>query len=159
MESEVPVCTYAAAGGVVVDGSGQRVLVLVRARRKGPGGSPEIRLPKGHVEPGEARREAALREVREESGLSNLVILADLGRQMVSFTWDGVRYLRDERYFLMAIRSEVRYDRPEAQFERLWLPWADAATRLTFEAEREWVRRAHNAWKDALQNVPDQNSQ
>jgi len=159
MKAEAPLRTYTAAGGVVVDGSGQQVLVLVRAKRSGPGGRPEIRLPKGHIEAGEERGQAALREVHEESGLSNLVILEDLGRQLVSFTWGGVRYLRDEGYFLMVVRSDTEHDRPEPQFERLWLPWAQAATQLTFEAEKEWVRRAQNAWDNALQNVAYQDSQ
>lgn len=159
MEAEIPLRTYAAAGGVVVDGSGQQVLVLVRAKRPGPEGRPEVRLPKGHIEAGEERSQAALREVREESGLLNLVILEDLGRQLVSFTWDGVRYLRDESYFLMAVQPDTEHDRPEPQFERRWLSWTEAETELTFEAEKEWVRRAQNAWDNALQNVADQNPQ
>jgi len=48
---------------------GDRVLVLVRASRAGPEGRPEVRLPKGHVEPGESREETARREVGEEAGL------------------------------------------------------------------------------------------
>ena len=51
---------YTAAGGVVV--RGEDVLVLRRP------GRDEIRLPKGHVEPGEGLAEAALRETREETG-------------------------------------------------------------------------------------------
>jgi len=159
MEADIPLRPYAAAGGVVVDGSGQQVLVLVRAKRPGPDGRPEIRLPKGHIEAGEERSRAALREVREESGLSNLVILKDLGRQLVSFTWEGVRYLRDESCFLMGAQSDTEHNRPEPQFERRWMPWAEAATQLTFEAEKEWVRRAQNAWSKALQNVTDQDPQ
>jgi len=72
------VVRYIAAGGVVVhDG---RVLVL---RRLSPPSVPptggEVRLPKGHVEPGESVQAAALRETREESGYVNLVLQADLG--------------------------------------------------------------------------------
>ncbi len=159
MEAEAPLRTYAAAGGVVVDGSGMQVLVLMRAKRLGPGGRPEIRLPKGHIEAGEEPSQAALREVHEESGLSNLVILEDLGRQVVTFTWDGVRYLRDESYFLMVVQSDAEHDRPEPQFERLWMPWAEAEAHLTFEAEKNWVRRAQSAWDKALQNVADQDPQ
>ncbi|MCK4316482.1 MAG: NUDIX domain-containing protein, partial [Anaerolineae bacterium] len=72
------VVRYIAAGGVVVhDG---RVLVL---RRLNQG---EVRLPKGHVEPGESVQEAALRETREESGYA-VVFKADLGTQVVEFDY------------------------------------------------------------------------
>lgn len=54
------------AGGVVVrrGAEGAEFLVVQSSRRPG-----EWVLPKGHVEPGEAPREAAVREVLEETGL------------------------------------------------------------------------------------------
>jgi len=156
MGSEVPFCAYESAGGVVVTAAGELVLVLVRTKRLGPDSQPEVRLPKGHIEPGESRMQAALREVREESGLAHLEILSDLGRQRVEFTWRGTHYSRNEAYFLMTIPSDIEHDRPEAQFERQWLTWTDALTHLTFEAEKEWVRRARNAWNSQLQDVSDQ---
>ena len=126
---------YVAAGGVVVhDG---RVLVL---RRPGRG---EVRLPKGHVEPGETAQEAALRETREESGYAGLAVRADLGTQLVEFDRDGQHVVRTERYFLMEpVGPVVRSALHECQFEPVWLPWDGALAALTFEAEREWVRRA-----------------
>jgi len=97
-----------------------------------------------------------MREVREESGLVRLVILSDLGRQRVEFTWRGTRYLRNESYYLMTIPSDIEHEKPEAQFERQWLTWTDALTRLTFDAEKEWVRRARIAWNSQLQNISNQ---
>ena len=127
---------YTAAGGVVVhDG---RVLVL---RRPGRG---EVRLPKGHVEPGEEVQATALRETREESGYANLVVKADLDTQVVEFDHEGRYVVRTERYFLMALADDAD-SAPvggEEQFEPDWLTWDDALATLTFEAEREWVRRA-----------------
>ena len=65
---------YTAAGGVVVcDG---RVLVLRRSSRG------EVRLPKGHVEPGEVPQETALRETGEESGYAGLRAEGDRGEQL-----------------------------------------------------------------------------
>jgi 8-oxo-dGTP pyrophosphatase MutT (NUDIX family) len=126
---------YTAAGGVVVhDG---RVLVLCRP------GRGEVRLPKGHVEPGEAVQAAALRETREESGYADLVVRADLGTQVVEFERGGRHVVRDERYFLMALAGDPdSLVRGEEQFEPVWLTWDQALVALTFEPEREWVRRA-----------------
>lgn len=151
--------TYASAGGVVVDSRNGSVLVLVRPGRMGPNGHPEIRLPKGHIEPGESRPQAALREVQEEAGLPHLTIFTDLGHQIVEFDWKGYHVTRDESCFLMTIPPDARRDDPERQFVRLWLTWEDALAQLTFEAEREWVRRAHIAWGKGSKNVTDQDAQ
>jgi 8-oxo-dGTP pyrophosphatase MutT (NUDIX family) len=139
---KLPIREYASAGGVVVDPSGQQVLTLLRPKRLGPDGRPEVRLPKGHIELGESRRQAALREVEEEAGLLRLEILADLGHQTVEFDYKGYHYVRDESYFLMTQTPDAAPGLPEKQFENLWLSWEEALTRMTFEAEREWLRRA-----------------
>jgi 8-oxo-dGTP pyrophosphatase MutT (NUDIX family) len=135
------VVRYTAAGGVVVhDG---RVLVLCRP------GKGEVRLPKGHVEPGEEVQAAALRETREESGYTGLIVRADLGTQVVEFDHGRRRVVRDERYFLMALAGDP--DSPaggEEQFEPVWLTWEQALAALTFEPEREWVRRAKRMIND-----------
>ena len=129
---------YQAAGGVVVhDG---QVLLLDRP------GRGEVRLPKGHIEEGESAAEAALREVCEETGYAHLSVVADLGGDHVEFV-DPFRkrqVTRDERYFLMRLLDDqqVERERQEQQFIPIWVPVADAAARLTFEAEQEFVRRA-----------------
>jgi len=136
---------YTAAGGVVVHGD--HVLVL---RRPGRG---EVRLPKGHVEPGEDVQAAALREAREESGYADLTIEADLGVQVVEFDYEERHVVRTERYFLMVLADGASSPAGgEEQFEPAWLPWDEALAALTFEGEREWVRRAN----DQLTMVNDQ---
>lgn len=137
-----PVREYAAAGGVVIGDSGKHVLVLRRPKRLGPSDCAEIRLPKGHIEPDESPQQAALREVGEEAGLAPLGMLRDLGEQVVEFGWKGQHIIRHERYFLLTTLPTTEFGEPEEQFERLWLLWDDALDQLTFEAEREWVRRA-----------------
>jgi 8-oxo-dGTP pyrophosphatase MutT (NUDIX family) len=135
MKANDSVITYLAAGGIVVrDG---RVLVLLRPSRD------EVRLPKGHVEPGEDAKTTALREVCEESGYDGLIVQADLGEQVVEFDYQGKHVVRTERYFLMAlIDPAASPSDSEKQFEPEWLAWEEALRALTFEAEREWVRRA-----------------
>jgi 8-oxo-dGTP pyrophosphatase MutT (NUDIX family) len=127
---------YVAAGGVIVNGD--RVLVLERPTRD------EVRLPKGHVEPEESVREAALREAKEESGHTGLTIAADLGSQRVEFVFKGRHVTRVERYFLMTPTGEgdLCTGCGEEQFDPVWMTWEQALQNLTFEAEREWVRRA-----------------
>jgi len=138
---------YTAAGGVVV--SDGRVLVLRRACPPSvpPIGGEEVRLPKGHVEPGEEVEATALREIREESGYDGLKVNADLGAQLVEFEHKGRHVVRTERYFLMTLTDgqESALVDGEEQFEPVWLTWDRALAALTFAAEREWVRRARLA--------------
>ena len=127
---------YTAAGGVIAEA--ERVLVLRWPSRD------EVRLPKGHVEPGETVRQAALREASEETGYLDLDVVADLGRQRVAFEDHGRHVVRTERYYLMVVPAgggEPQGD-GEAKFDPVWLGWDQALEALTFETEREWVRRA-----------------
>lgn len=129
--------SYVAAGGIVVDGD--RMLVLNRPERG------EVRLPKGHVEPGEDLAETALRETREESGYTDLTILANLGSQVVAFDYAGDHITRTEHYFLMRLDSQRRVKQPvkdAKQFKPAWIPFADAVAQLTFGSEQEFARRA-----------------
>jgi len=107
-------------------------------------GQGEVRLPKGHVDSGETAQEAALREVCEESGYTDMVVQTDLGARVVEFDYDGRHFVRTEHYFLMELpgQSSTPSSCSEEQFDPIWLPWDEALAALTFKAEREWVRRA-----------------
>ena len=90
----------------------------------------EVRLPKGHIEPGEEPEATALREVCEETGLADLEIAADLGERIVEFDYQGDHYRRTERYFLMRKISErtvARSKKDAADFHPVWAPMAQAA--------------------------------
>lgn len=141
---------YHAAGGIVVQKdllshlppAEPFLLLLDRPSRA------EVRLPKGHIDPGENAEEAALRETCEESGFCDLRILADLGNRTVEFDYKRRHYIREERYFLMQLLSPLQTTRPPKdakQFQVLWVPLASAAERLTFEAERLFVADALTA--------------
>ncbi len=130
---------YTAAGGVLVDHTGTQILLLIRPSRD------EVRLPKGHVEIGETLESAALREVVEESGYSDVVILDDLGEQLVAYQFQGRQVQRTEYFFLMRARSKKQLPRPPAdenQFFTTWVDWDEADKHITFESEREWLKRA-----------------
>lgn len=105
----------------------------------------EVRLPKGHIDPGENPEETALRETEEEAGFADLAILADLGSSRVEFDYKKNHYIRDEHYFLMALRSPRQSQRPAndaQQFRPLWIKLDEAASHLTFAAEQQVVQKA-----------------
>lgn len=128
---------YRAAGGVVIDNG--KMLLLDRP------GRGEVRLPKGHIDPGEFAEETALRETTEESGYADLAIVGDLGQREVEFDYDGKHIVRSEHYFLMQLRSDKtlpRTAKDEEQFKVLWTPIDEAEEALTYAAEKDVVRRA-----------------
>jgi 8-oxo-dGTP pyrophosphatase MutT (NUDIX family) len=134
---------YRAAGGVVFDDAG-RVLVLLRPSRD------EVRLPKGHVEPGESDEQAAVREVGEESGYVDVAIDADLGVTTSDFVIPegakraGRHVIRDEHYYRMRLRSdrEVERGEDEQKFTPQWMDARDAVEAMTFDTERARVQQA-----------------
>lgn len=141
-----PLRAYEAAGGVVVDSLG-RVLLIERTIN----GVHEIRLPKGHIDPGEAPEAAARREVCEETGYCDVQILRDLGWATITFETAQTCVVRDERYFLMALGSDRRQPpqfqtAQEALYSNRWASSYDEAEMLlTFDAEKAVVRRARAA--------------
>jgi 8-oxo-dGTP pyrophosphatase MutT (NUDIX family) len=136
---------YAAAGGIVL--RGEEVLLLHKYALD------EYVLPKGHVEHGETLETAALRETREETGYLNLKLLFNLGTLRAEFEMMGRPTVRDETYFLMQLEDEARVEQPDHPdadydrqvFQRLWVPLAGAAERLTFEPARTFMKRAVEA--------------
>ena len=141
------------AGGVVLDADG-RVLVIVRDVARDGRVVHEVRLPKGHIDPGETDEAAAMREVGEESGYTGVAIAADLGHAHSTFDFRGKHHERDEHYFLMRLTSTERgtpqpSGKEEALFEPDWIGLEEAAAQLTYASEREFVGRARAYVGDA----------
>lgn len=140
------------AGGVLYRRQGQTVEVLIGHQRDWNTDEPTVRLPKGHVEPGETLEQAAVREVREETGR-----LAELGAVLEESAYEftnretGERIAKRVRYYLLEDRGAAPEPRDDEMLRVEWLPLDAAARALTFENERSVVRLAARALQsDAL---------
>ncbi len=128
---------YITGGGVVFNND--QVLLLDRPQRG------EIRLPKGHVDPGEIPAETAIRETGEETGYIDLDIVADLGQTLVEFEYRGKYFSRTEYYYLMKLNSKRQRKRPghdRAQFRPFWCSVEEGLELLTFREERAVLQKA-----------------
>jgi 8-oxo-dGTP pyrophosphatase MutT (NUDIX family) len=127
------------AGGVVVRRfRGRPFTAAVKVLRRG---EEVLSLPKGHPNPGESTEEAALREVREETGL-DADIVEKLGDVRYWYQLRGERVLKVVTFFLCRWRSgSVRNHDSEVE-SALWLPLEEAPERLAYTGEKEMARRA-----------------
>ena len=105
-------------------------------------------LPKGLVDPGEKALEAALREVREETGItaSPVTKLADI-KYMYVRTWgDGAQVFKIVSFYLLRYHSGTIDDiTPDMRVEvkrALWIPLEEAERKLAYRGEREVIRLA-----------------
>jgi len=128
------------AGGVVYrreDGSVDLALAARRTRR----GQLAWGLAKGAIEPGESDEEAALREVREETGLE-AEVEADLGDIRYFYVWEGVRVRKRVHFYLMrATGGDVANHDSEMEDVR-WFPLKTAIKRAAYKGERQVIERA-----------------
>lgn len=102
-------------------------------------------LPKGHIEAGEKGADAALREVREETGLDAEVIekLGDIKYWYVRKWSDGERVFKVVSFFLLRYLSGSleNYQRAEVDGAE-WIPLEEAPKRLAYKGEKEMAQLA-----------------
>jgi 8-oxo-dGTP pyrophosphatase MutT (NUDIX family) len=126
------------AGGVVV--RGEEMVAIVPVKRSADG-SRVLGLPKGHPDADETPEQAATREVAEETGVTARLI-ERLGDVEYRYERKGRQVHKVVRFYLFEYERGDLADHDHEIEEAEWLPLADAATRLTYEGEREMVRRA-----------------
>jgi 8-oxo-dGTP diphosphatase len=121
-----------AAGGVVARHAPQgREVVLVHRPKY-----DDWTLPKGKALPAERDEECAVREVAEETGL-----LCELRQELGRISYRDARGRpKVVRYWLMRPVGGVLQASHEVD-EARWLPVAEAETMLTYERDREILRR------------------
>ena len=124
------------SGGLVIRNlRGRPHLAVVRVRDK------ILALPKGHPEPGESSQDAALREVREETGLEATPV-EKLGDIRYWYARDGDRVLKVVSFFLFRYRAGRLADHDHEVEEALWIPLDEAPRRLAYRGEKEMAATA-----------------
>jgi 8-oxo-dGTP diphosphatase len=122
-----------AAGGIERDTSkGQRIAVIYRERYGGEWG-----LPKGKRRAGESWQKTALREIKEEIGITPIIVgIAGATAYLAAGVPKVVLYWR------MRIEGKAPPFTPNKEVTKVtWLAPANAIERLTHSAEAELVRK------------------
>jgi len=139
----LPIRRARSAGGVVVRRRRGRWETLLASRRT-RAGALVWGLAKGQVEEGERPEDAALREVREETGVAGR-IREPLGEITYWFVWDGERVHKTVSFFLMQAAGGDTSRRDGEMEEVRWFPLDQAVRRAGFKSEREVLERAREA--------------
>lgn len=128
------------SGAPVTPAPGQRA---VRPKTKAV-----LCLPKGLIDPGEKPLEAALREVREETGITAapIVKLGDSKYVYVRSWGDGQRVFKIVSFYLLRYESgriDNITDAMRVEVARaLWLRLEDAPKLLAYRGEKQMARKA-----------------
>jgi 8-oxo-dGTP pyrophosphatase MutT (NUDIX family) len=121
------------AGGVVLDQHGRVLLIRARDLRN----RPVWTLPKGTLNEGETSAQAAVREVREETGY-RCEVVRELEVVTYWFQRRDVRIKKTVRWFLM--RPLVKEGEHDHEVDEVaWAESADALGRLRYDSDRRLV--------------------
>ena len=128
--------TTESAGGIIQNNHGEIALVL--------NGIDFWGFPKGHIDPGEDALTAAKREILEETGLKEIVLVKDLGSYgRYKGTTDGGDDMSEYKkiYMFLFTTGELSLvptdpHNPEAR----WIPVGQVERKLTSPKDREFFK-------------------
>lgn len=100
-------------------------------------------FPKGHPDPGETETETSLRELREETEITECRLIDDFKYvQNYSFEKDGAQVIKEVVFSIGLVEStEVQIDRDEI-IDFRWLPYKQALEQLSFDENHTMLKVA-----------------
>lgn len=140
------------AGGVVLNTKGEIVVVSQRGK--------SWSLPKGHLDEGENKLEAAKREIAEETGLTKLTLVQELGTyerlKMNSENKDNHKELKVMTFFLFTTPQNTLSPQDKENPDARWVAIENVATLLTHPKDKTFFESVIPLIKKHLQTQKNQ---
>ncbi len=132
------------AGGIVLrqsqDKLSWKVLLIKNAALRDPK-KAYWGFPKGHIDKGEKSDTAALREIKEETGIE-AEIVKKLGDSQYIFTRNGEKIFKLVVYYLLKYKSGEIQPQELEVLEVKWFEPAEAMELLSFKKDKEFLVKA-----------------
>jgi len=127
------------AGGVVYRlHAGHAVFLLIRDSYQNWG------FPKGHLESGERAEDAAVREVREETGIDDLALRGEIETIDWYFRFRGQLIHKVCHFYLMETsQASTNPQQAEGITACRWVSYDDARSAISYANARKVLARAH----------------
>jgi len=126
------------AGAIVIHRSGSKIEYLILHY---PAGHWDF--PKGNVEKGESELDAAIREIGEETGLTDLRLINGFKRMIQYYYRKGDQLVKKTVTFYLAESKtkDVKLSYEHQGF--IWLPIDEALAKVTYQNARNVLKEAH----------------
>jgi 8-oxo-dGTP pyrophosphatase MutT (NUDIX family) len=138
---KIPIRDQVSAGGVVYRGDNEQIEVVIIS----VGSEHRWQLPKGLVDKDEKPETTAVREAREEGGVTSEVVNHI---ETIEYWYAGlengirVRFHKRVHFYLLKYISGDTKDHDWEVNEARWVPIEDAASQLAFDNERRVMEQA-----------------
>lgn len=109
-------------------------------------------FPKGHIEPNEKESDTLFREIKEETGLTNINLILGFKENLAYFfKKDNLMINKEVVYYLLKTdENEIKISFEHSNFK--WSEYKEAIKLVSYKSSKDILRKAENFLNNSLLN-------
>lgn len=127
------------AGAIVFRREKQKTLYLLLHYEAG-----HWDFPKGNIEKGESKQETVVREVKEETGITDIKFIPGFEEKIKYFYRKENTLVHKEVYFFLCETHETEIKLSSEHTGFVWLDYKRALEKITYPSSKEILKKAHS---------------